>query len=589
MARQVLAKRALLFPMGNAIHPLVARGREALARNDLRSAAAAAEERLKVHGRDVDALQIRSLVERRSGNLAAAAATLKTILGIDPRADWAYNDLTQTLFTMGRRGDAEQLVRVALRINPHNAEAHDLFGTILSELNDLSSGEWHFRRALELGGPQARCTANLALNLMQQGRTDEAERTFAAASALAPGDVRTLAHWSKLNEVRGDLGRAQELLDRAEAAGSAADVNLLRASLLARVGRHGEALAILEAAPQLNGDAHLERGRLYDRLGRYEEAWADFVAGKEKLAAEGGGLEYRADAVETFFGRLKGFFTRATLALLPRAGTRQEVPQPVFVTGFPRSGTTLVEQVLTSHSAVRAGGELAFLGEFRKLANQLFPGPEPFPENLGRTWTADNHHVATLFRDHYLARAEQAGLLAAGARFFTDKMPFNEIWLPLLRMAFPQAPIVHVVRHPLDVCVSMMSNHLTHGFNCGYRIESIVHHLAAVSDLLEHYRSEMGTGSRMGTGTGEHVLGYESFVSDQHGETLRLLAHLGLPLEPSCLSFHENRRYARTPSYAQVTEKLNDRSIGRHRHYARHLAPFTAQLGPLLARHGYRA
>ena len=101
-------------------------------------------------------------------------------------------------------------------------------------------------------------------------------------------------------------------------------------------------------------------------------------------------------------------------------------------------------------------------------------------------------HVATIFRDYYFARAEAYGLLEPGKRFFTDKMPFNEVWLPLLRMAFPNAKIVHVMRHPLDVCVSMMANHFTHGFNCGYRIEDIVHHLVAVSDLVEHYRTELG-------------------------------------------------------------------------------------------------
>ena len=158
--------------------------------------------------------------------------------------------------------------------------------------------------------------------------------------------------------------------------------------------------------------------------------------------------------------------------------------------GFPRSGTTLIEQVLASHSAVRAGGELSFITELRQFSLQQFAGPEPFPENLARTWTADNRWAATLFRDYYFARAEQYGLLAPGKRYFTDKMPFNEIWLPLLRMAFPHAKIVRVLRHPLDVCVSMLANNMTHGFNCGYRIEDIVHHLLAVSDLDEHYARE---------------------------------------------------------------------------------------------------
>ena len=176
---------------------------------------------------------------------------------------------------------------------------------------------------------------------------------------------------------------------------------------------------------------------------------------------------------------------------------------------------------------------------------------------------------------------EQYALLEPGKAFFVDKMPFNEIWLPLIRMAFPRAPIVHVIRHPLDVCVSVMANNLTHGFNCGYRIEDIVHHFAAVFALVEHYRREMEIG--------ELELRYESFVANQELETRRLLGHLGLEFEESCLRFHETRRYAPTPSYAQVTEKLNDRSIGRHRHYAAHLKPFLPQLAPLIARYGYEA
>lgn len=565
--------------MATPPHPLVLRGREALTRGDLGTAETATEERLKTAATDVNALELRSIIQRRRSQIAEAARTLQTVIGIDSQADWAYNDLTQLLLTHGRRAEAEQVARAALRANPHNAQAHNLFGMLLSELNDLPSGEWHFRRALELAGPTAPFLMNLALNLMKQGRADAADGYFAQAHELAPGDMKTLAYWSNLFEVRGDLTRAQELLDRAQAVSSAAEINLLRANYLARAGRYEEALAILDAAGTLAGDGQLARGRLHERLGRYDQAWQDFVEGKGKLAKEAGGLEYKTDAVDSFFGQLGQFFTRENLKLLPQAKRRTDVTQPIFIIGFPRSGTTLVEQILCSHSAVLAGGELAFLGELRKLANHLFPGPVPFPENLAQSWTADHRYAATLFRDYYLARAEQYGLVQSGKAFFTDKMPFNEIYLPLLKMAFPEAKIIRVVRHPLDVCVSMMSNNMTHGFNCGYRIEDIAHHLAAVFELLEHYRRELAPG--------DCVLKYESLVEDQTAQTGRLLDYLGLPFEDACLRFHENPRYAPTPSYAQVTEKLNDRSINRHAHYEQALKPFISRLERMMAAYGY--
>jgi len=563
----------------NPTHPVIARGREALARGDLGTAEAAAEERLQSAATDVNALELRSIIQRQRGQIGEAARTLQTVIGIDSRADWAYDDLTQLLLTHGRRADAEQVARAALRANPHNAQAHNLFGMLLSELNDLPSGEWHFRRALELAGPKAPFLMNLALNLMKQGRADAADGYFAQAHELAPGDMKTLAYWSNLHEARGDLPRAQELLDRAQAVSSAGEVNLLRASYLSRAGRLEEALAILDAAGTLAGDGQLERGRLHERLGRYPQAWQDFVEGKRKLATEGGGLQYRADAVDKFFAQLAQFFTRENIKLLPRAKPRTDVMQPIFILGFPRSGTTLIEQILCSHSAVQAGGELTFLGELRKLANQLFPGPEPFPENLAQSWTADHRYAATVFRDYYLARAEEYGLVNSGKVFFTDKMPFNEIYLPLLKMAFPQAKIIWMVRHPLDVCVSMLSNNMTHGFNCGFRIEDIAHHLAAVFELVEHYRGQLAPA--------DLALRYESLVEDQSTQTRRLLDYLGLPFEEACLRFHENRRYAPTPSYAQVTEKLNNRSINRHAHYAQALKPFVPRLEPMMTAYGY--
>jgi Tfp pilus assembly protein PilF len=563
----------------NAPDPLIIRGREAFGRGDLEAAGAAATQRLRSAPADLDALELRYLVQKQRGQVAEAVKTLDAAIGADPRAEWPYNELARIFMAHHRLADAAEIARTALRVSPRSAHAHNLLGLVLSEMSDLPPGEWHFRRALEISGPHAPYLLNLALNLLKQGRTDDAEQYFAAAHELAPRDAKTLAHWSTLSEARGDLKRAQQLLERAAAVSSADEVSLLRANYLARTGQGADALAILDQAHPLGGDAQLQRGRLRERAGRYGEAWQDFIEGKRTLADQGG-HQYNMQGVEALFGLCRQFFTREHFAALPRAPLRADVPQPIFILGFPRSGTTLLEQILSSHSQVRPGGELSFLAELReRLAPELLPGPEGYPGNLARSCSADRHYVASLFRDYYLARAGQYRLLQGDRRFFTDKMPFNEIDLPLLKMAFPQAKIVHAVRHPLDVCVSMLANNMTHGFACAYRIEDIARHLAAVFTLWEHYQRELDPAV--------HVVRYESLVADQAGETRRLLDYLGLPFEDACLSFHENRRYAPTPSYAQVAEPLTDSSIGRHRHYREQLQPFGALLLPLLRKHAY--
>ena len=554
--------------MAESVHPLVLRAREALSRSEIKSAEQAVEERLRTAGRDINALEVRYQIQKHRGQLGEAARTLDTVIGINSRADWAYNELIQLLITHGKTADAEQVTRNALRANPNNAQAHNVFGALMSDSGDLVAGEWHLRRALEIGAKEsarkAAIVTNLGNNLLKQGRLDEANASFERAHELAPNDPKTLSSWAKLCEARGDLEQAGAFIDRAEAAGSADETSLLRAGYLAKSGKREQAIAVFDAAKTLTGEGQLERGRLHESLGHYDQAWQDFTAGKRKLATEGGGLQYKADAVDALFGRFKQFFTRDNISRMPRARQRTDVPQPIFIMGLPRSGTTVVDSIIRRHSAVHGGGEFAFLGELRKIAGDVLPSPQAFPENLAQSWTADRHYVATLFRDYYLARAEGFGLLkhGDGKTFFTDRMPFNEVYLPLLKIAFPNARIVHVMRHPLDVCVSMLSSNVTHGFNCGYRVEDAAHHLTAVFDLFEHYRRELDLG--------DYVVQYETLVADQPGQTRKLLAYLGLPFEEACLRTN-----------------LSDGSIGRHKHYAQHIKPYVSRVRPMMTAYSY--
>jgi len=499
--------------------------------------------------------------QQDSGN---AAKVLEVMLRISPDNAWALTEAGLAQLRAERHDDAEQLLRRAISTGEAPAAAHAGLGLVLSELNHLAAGEQHFRKALALGDRSTTLLLQLGLNLARQERGGEAEAFYRRALTQAPDDLQSMAYLAKHLEVTGRLDAAAVLLDQADRQQPGA-TRLLRATLLTRQGQASEALRSLEQTQRLNGDGLLERGRLKDRLGDYAGAWKDLVAAKSKLAEEAGGLRYDRAAVGEFLGAMRRQFSAPLMAELPRAPIRRDEPQPLFIMGPPRSGTTLLERILSAHSRVHAGGELPFVGEWRVLLERLLPG-DSFPECVSQLRAADVQYVITLMRDQYLALRGELGGVDKGAQFVTDKMPFNEIWLPLVRLAFPRSPIVLLSRDLRDTTVSMLANKLNHGFHCAYRVEDTVHYLEAVRDLVQHYAAAFSSDLRH--------LAYEDLVQAPEREIPRLLEDLGLAFEPACLAFQNDGAYVATPSYEQVNQPISSRAAGRYKNYAEQLAPF---------------
>ena len=255
------------------------------------------------------------------------------------------------------------------------------------------------------------------------------------------------------------------------------------------MGQRTEALAVLDAAARARRGCAAAARAAARACRALRRGLAGFRRGQAQAGARGRrAARTRRQTVEALFGAVPAvFYPCDTWPRCRAPRVAADTAQPIFIIGFPRSGTTLVEQILCSHSRVRPGGELPSSAISCGCREELLPGPERYPGNLARAFTADRHYVGDAV-PRLLPGARRAVRAAGRAEpFFTDKMPFNEIHLPLLQMAFPHAKIVHVVRHPLDVCVSMLANNMTHGFLCAYRIEDIAQHLAAVFELVEHY------------------------------------------------------------------------------------------------------
>jgi Flp pilus assembly protein TadD len=516
-------------------------------------------------------------------------ALLNRLVASAPNNVEAIQELAMLLFQSGDLPTAEQHARTAVRLAPADAGSHNLLGMILTEAQRPQIGEFHYRRVLELSGARDPIVlANLAWNLRNQGRITEARGLYEESAEAAPNVFQTLLGWAQLEEADRNFPAAGSRLDRAaRIRPDDPGLRMARATLLSRQGNHASALAELDisgeekagcasAAP--NPNTLLQKGRILDRLGRYDEAFACFAEGKRQ-ARELTGKSYFDREARDIVERLRQFFVSGRLRLMPRAQTREDSAQPIFILGFPRSGTTLAEQALSGHPRISAGDELPFVNELSEAIPRLFGSPLPYPEALAELWMGDNRRGLETLRDMYLQKAEMRGIVAPDRAWFTDKMPLNETHVGLISLMFPRSPLIHVLRHPLDVVLSVFSHHLTHGYFCAYALETIAQHYVLTMDLVQHYRAQM---------TLRYLpVRYEDMIDDMSGSVRRMLTFVGETFDERCVRFQDNRRLPLTPSYAQVTEGLYDRSRFRYRRYLRQLESVTAILRPVMDRLGY--
>lgn len=563
--------------------PLEERATEANRSGSVDEAERLAIDVLELAPRRTGALSVLYAIRKAQQNNTAALALIRRVVDLEPNNFWATNELALLLLRQGDIGGALRRARHAIRIAPENAQSHYLMGMALTEAHKPAAGEYHFWRALEISGSREPAVlANLALCLKNQGKMTEARALYEESLNKAPRQLHALLGLARLEEADRKPAAALALIERAEeVAADNPNVVLQRAVVLGRMGQTSEALRTLDRSvdsSRLTAVELMEKGRLLDRMGKYEQAFAAFKAGRQRLR-EVTGQQYLEAHAQQLVERLKRFFVARRLRLLPRAASVAGVSQPIFILGFPRSGTTLLEQMLSAHPQIAAGDELPLVPEITELMSRMLDSPLSYPEALAELWMGDRREDLNMLRDYYLRRVEQLSVPRAGARWFTDKMPLNETHLGLIHLLFPQSPLVHVVRHPLDVMVSVYSNLLTHGFYCAYDLQTAANHYCLIADLVEHYRSEIDLRYLQ--------VRYEDLVDEAEATILRVLSFVGEEFDGRCLAFDENRRYARTASYAQVSEKLYDRSRYRYRNYLKQLEPVIPTLEPVIARLGY--
>ncbi len=558
------------------MHQLIEQSRRAAQSGQWPEAERFARSALARDAADIDAIEILVLARRQAGDSQAAEHLLRQAIGAQPQRRWPYGDLTRLLIEGGRPVEAEAVARQALGADPRNADALALLGKLELDRGLLIEGEGHLREAIACAGPHPDLVLLLGRSLMLQGGSHAARQLLEPLARGPAPSLELAVTLAELEERCDNFAVARQWLDRAEALGKGRgiDVTLNRAHLLARMGQPGPALQLLDRQQMLSGAALLLRGRLRDRVGRHAEAWKDWCDGKARIATQTG-RHYPAGALLHEASALRNFAARTGIASSHGGGGGRAGPGPIFILGFPRSGTTLVEQVIAAHSAVAAGGELPFGPELRDLAAYNCGGEAAFTAWLNGAPGLSIGELAGKLRDHYLARA--AGYRLQGR--FTDKMPLNELWLPLIRLAFPDASVIRVLRHPLDVLVSALSHDMTHGHNFAYRMEDAIAHMLLIHNQLAHYAA---CGLKI-----DHIVRYEALIADQAGETSGMMAALGLDAEEQQLRFHQSERIAPTPSYAQVREPLNSRSIGRWRNFAAELGPAQAELKPVIEALGY--
>lgn len=496
---------------------------------------------------------------RMLGKPAEALSAYDAALAAEPELSEALCGKACALRDLGQYEEALSVFKETVRRNPRYADAFNNLGNLFKDMGKIDDAAAAYARAVRLRPDYVLAHVNLGNIRNDQGRVDDAIAAYREARRLAPGLPWAAAGEAKALMKRGDFEAALALIrPLVEAGGDNYDVAIAYAQLARRFGHHSEAIGLLErilagnpADVDQRRQLHFSLAALLDRAGRYDEAF-DHCRRANRLRPPRFDPARHEQAVTSLIHHFDGGYE----ARLPRAVNRSETP--VFIVGMPRSGTSLVEQILASHPRAHGAGELPDIPKIARNLPGNLGGGLPYPACLSRMSVRNMDAAA----QHYLARLRR---LAPAARRVTDKMPQNFFHLGLLSLMFPGCRVVHCVRNPADTALSIYFQNFSGGLAYAFDLENIADYYLQYRRLMAHWREVLPL----------PVLdvGYEDLVARQEAVSREMIAFLGLDWDERCLDFHRTRRDVSTASVQQVREPIYRGSVERWRRYEKHLGP----------------
>ncbi len=471
------------------------------------------------------------------------------------------------LFHKGDFDGAIRACRTLLKTRPNHPDVLHRLALAEAQKGEHGAAVRDIKKAIGLRPNSAVFLVDLGQILVAAQRYDEAESAYDRALAADPDFAFTHGVRAELFLITGEFEKAKAAVEQG-LAGRSTDlrVALAFAKLAPRLEAEHRAIELLEA--QLARTGHSTGARMtllfhladqHDRLGEHDRAFELY-----RQANDLSQMRFFPEHHHAAIDRMIDAWNSEWLSTAPRSGQRGDLA--LFIVGMPRSGTSLVEQILACHPKVRGAGELTAMP---KICAAL-GGTDPMVQvpMLLEPATVTKAALERQARG-YLGTLHALG---HGASRVTDKLPINFLHLGLIQLMLPGARVIHCTRDPLDSCLSCYFQHFFSAFPWAYKLGWLGAYYREYERLMEHWR-------RVLTDLPILDVPYESLVNDQEGWSRRIVEFAGLEWDDACLRFHESPRVTATLSNEQVRRPMYQSSVGRHRHYDRHLAPLRQALG----------
>lgn len=507
-----------------------------------------------------------ALIALEENNITDAILLMKMASEAAPEIALYRRNLGELLRRTGQLSAAIASHKTALELEPYSAENHFLLGLTYNDNQQFELAIHHYHAAIGYDNKHGFAWNNLGASLEKSGDKQTAKIAYATAIAINPQHAE--AH-NNLAAIYSEEGRLEESRSHFSAA-IASNPNFVDAhynlSLIKTYTKDDPHLLFLESLLSKINDFPIQtRISFYFAMGKAFDDTKQYARAFE-FYAEGNRLNYLQQPwdktnLETFVKNVPTIFTKSFLKKTNERDTRS----PIFIVGMPRSGTTLIEQILSSHQSVYGAGELNILDEVIQQARHA--------KNLSFVdWVMQltDQDFETLGKDYL----ERVWRLAPDKNYIIDKMPANSFYIGMIYRMLPSAKIIHAIRDPMDSCFSCFTHLFKNDMAFSGDLTALGNYYLLYAEVMLHWNTVLPPNTIFD-------LPYEKMIHDHENTSKQLIDYIGLSWDPNCLHFYNNKRMVKTASLTQVRKPIYKTSLQRWRHFTKELAPLQAIVEPM--------